>query len=351
MDARIVLIALAYGGAANATQYCVTSSVSLAATLQTVGTTAEDDGIRVARGDYAIATNLLVSPVFTPNGPLPTGALTLSGGWDANCTTQLLGAQRTVLRSIVAGLRVELNPTGDLSVGDLTFESFDGGVLLTPEFVPAGDDVLLRASRVAVFADVTQTYGLRLRGDAVEVAVDNVLVDVTAACALAVGTTDPSGSVSVWSSTLVARPLDDGSIGAAACFDSEPVTAENASVNSIFSSPATDVFVDGAPVLMQWSVFGQAAACSQCGAAIANQSMGNFQRETVFSAGGTTTASRFAQIRDGTVAAGDLADTGLISDITFPADVEGTPRPLAAAPSRGAFQLAAALFSDGFEDP
>lgn len=341
-----------------AAEYCVASYAELSAALQLAAISPVDDEVRIVAGDYALGGNVTFWPVFADSDAQPTGALALSGGWAPGCSTQALGAPSTVLRGTAPGHYVDLSPTASLLVSDLTFVDVFGGVTLDPATSPAFPlDIDVRASRLAILSDGSQTYGLRVAADAAEITVENVLVNARASCALGLKSGLPDAIVSVWSSTMVNRPLDDGSAGAAVCFESGSPNVANVLVNSILSTAGVDLLVDGAPVLAQHSVYGDAAACQQCGDAIDAASFGNFVREESLAGATGTVAGQFADLRDQTAAQGDLADSGTDSDITFPADVEGNPRPSqGTTPSRGAFQLADvvpgdALFANGFESP
>src|SRR5688572_14689634 len=104
MRAFLLLIAIVPFDAARALD-CVASSAELASALQQAGVSPADDEIRVTAGDYEVAQNLVLGPNFSPSGPLATGAVKLSGGWNIGCLTRLEGAQRTILRAGEKSLR------------------------------------------------------------------------------------------------------------------------------------------------------------------------------------------------------------------------------------------------------
>lgn len=347
----IAIVLFAAAARVHAADFCVSNETELRNALAAAQLTAAADHVRLQAGSITLTQSLF----FSSQGS-PTGALTLSGGWDAGCANRQLGAQWTKIDAGDPQVAVGLSPDDDLTLTDLHFADIPQGVNLSNPV--AGPQVTtLRVSRVAVFNDQFVGDALTLFSPADRIEIDNLLVDAMASCAVAAATFEDAGELTIRSSTLIARRNPDfaGPAGAAICFDGAENADLNAAIDSVFnSSEGIDVHVNGRPVVMQSSAYSDIQGCEPCGVPepLDAQSADNLVQPMAFDEAATGEFARFARVAQSTVSIPGLIDSGAPQSLLlYPADVMGRPRLSGTAIDRGAFEAPddAAVFGDGFE--
>lgn len=209
--ALTLLVAFAIGDVAAAT-YCVSTTNNLRNTLSFVLGDGVDDEIRIVAGNYPI--NSLSSDYVHTGGISGNENLVISGGWNANCTAQVTGAEGTRLSG--GGLRPVM--------------------LLNSSIGATGTIVVRRLSIVDGHASDDRTGGLtvHLRG-AVHVLLDGLIlsghesVDLDAPAGLKVLAGHNAASVRV-RNLLIHGNSSQGGAGAARIFTSGLLYASNLTI-------------------------------------------------------------------------------------------------------------------------
>ncbi|QBB71245.1 hypothetical protein ELE36_13255 [Pseudolysobacter antarcticus] len=120
----MLLIVCADMRSANATVFCGNSAASIQVSLSATQSNNEDDEVRIAAGQYLLSTPLIYQST-------QAHSITISGGWNANCTS--FNGAATVLngQSTVRPLFILASGGGGVNVSWLTFsygvETNNGG--------------------------------------------------------------------------------------------------------------------------------------------------------------------------------------------------------------------------------
>lgn len=324
-----------------AANFCVTSSSQLANALATAETNGENDFVRIVEGTY-----LAPQPDGFVYEPFQLGAdatrnLTVSGGFEPGCASQVPDARRTVLsggllspvlylRSIGGQMLViNLTVTGGYSATSIGAVD----VARTPGTLADGptvriENVLFRHNEGYAALRVATAAPLRLLGSLFH---SNRVRHAAARLVV----TAAEGSLTVHSNTVAATEAEPGFQTAGIAFDLAAGATTTVVNNVLWDNESWDFHLVGTMVPFSWNVYGVAGGLGTYGG------NGNLQTDPRFV---DATADDYRLRHDS-----PAVDSGGPVDPTQTYDLYGTLRPQNQILDRGALERIAALFLDGFE--
>lgn len=324
----IALFACAATAPVFAADYCVGTTAQLRDAVGAAAASAEDDVIKLVRGEYPIDGSL--EGTFA-------GDVVLRGGYAAGCPLLALrsldASQTRIHGSPVQGALVNLRAgSGDLELDGLSFEDLDGVLIFDQGgSPPAEGTVLVRRSR---FLGNEFGLSLNLRNKDVRIE-NNLFVDNVSLCcsgdllgiALAVRHTNPNSpeiAVDVHFNTIVGSPrsllIEGGGV-----FDGVPRLQNNILRPSVAGAGAYALHIDGADVGATHNLWG-AVTSENDGTLVVD--IANLAAEPLLDAGFVPQAGSPATNSGVAEVAGGTPST----------DYDGGARRIGSLPDRGALE-------------
>jgi hypothetical protein len=318
------------------TTFCVNDVAGFRAALNFALGNTSTTLIKVARGTYHLAG----SPLRFQSTAGSQGQFDISGGYNADCSAQILNPALTIIDGDAGQGGIELISTGGISVRYLTIQnsrqagglfvsSTQGGVIVNYNIMRNNSSPGNSGMSISV-TDMSATSDIHVEGNLV---VGNTgTSNGTAAGSF---TNSGTGSTYITNNTIADNVFTGTSVGDGGVFIAQYAGSTTVvSNNIIWGNTGDDLELYGNPLLVDndyGTTFGTPSTSSS----------GNDNVDPRFSAAGDYHLGRFSPL----LAAGTIAPAGNLPTI----DIEGHPRSYNNLVDMGAYERGNEIFADSFD--